>query len=124
MFFYGRITILKQKIKPFYFDNQNNKAPPAIENKPTKRSWPSLSATMRLNVSRQDFGAIKGITPSKISIRPSAVINVLFIYKLVFNWASFLGKAYLPPPALRIYLKKSDFGSNTITSDLLLKLFL
>ena len=80
MFFYGRITILKQKIKPFYFDNQNNKAPPAIENKPTKRSWPSLSATIRLNVSRQACGAIKGITPSKISIRPSAVINVLFIY--------------------------------------------
>ncbi len=28
------------------------------------------------------------------------------------------------PPALRMYLKNSDFGSSTITSDLLLKLFL
>ncbi len=64
---------------------------------------------MRLKVSRHACGAIKGNKPSKISIKPRAAKIVAFNYL---------------PPEPRMYLKKSELGSSTITSDLLLKLFL
>ena len=67
---------------------------------------------MRLNVSRQACGSNNGSRPSNINIRPSAIKNELPIKKIYFL------------AGLRMYLKKSEFGSNTITSLLALKLFL
>lgn len=64
---------------------------------------------MRLNVSRQACGAINGSNPSTINIMPTAIISV--------------EPNYLPPEP-RMYLKNSELGSNTNTSDLFLKLFL
>jgi hypothetical protein len=69
---------------------------------------------MRLKLSRQACGAIKGNSPSNISIKPSAV-KIVVLTATPYD--------YLPPEP-RMYLKNSELGFNTITSDLLLKLFL
>lgn len=68
---------------------------------------------MRLNVSRHAWGIKNGIRPSSTNIKPNAIKKVLFKQM-----------PYFLAPALRMYLKKSELWSNTITSDLLLKLFL
>jgi hypothetical protein len=70
---------------------------------------------MRLKVSRQALGATNGNTPSKISINPSANNNVVLMKTTAQSQRYF---------ALRMYLKNSELGSKTMTSDLLLKLFL
>ncbi len=82
--------------------------------KPIKRNCPSLSVINFTNVSRQALGAINGNKPSIISIKPKANSSVIFtVY--------FLSAGAPLPPAERIYFKKSELESNTMTSLLLLK---
>lgn len=84
-----------------------------MEASPTKRSWPSFISTIRLKVCFQAWGETNGNMPSMTSTRPIASSKVDEL------------KRYLPPvvrPELRMYLKKSEFGSSTMTSLLLLKL--
>lgn len=82
-----------------------------MEASPTKRSWPSFISTMRLNVCFQACGETSGNMPSITRTRPIANSKVEL-------------KSYFPllRPELRMYLKKSEFGSSTMTSLLLLKL--
>jgi hypothetical protein len=51
--------------------------PTIIDDRPTKRICPSLIWVMRRNVSRQTLGARNGRTPSRMSIRASAMISVV-----------------------------------------------
>lgn len=78
-----------------------------MDSMPTKRNWPSFSSIMRLKVSRHACGATSGSTPSSTSIKPKAVINVV---------VKPIPYCYLRPVESRMYLKKSELGSNTSTS--------
>src|SRR5882724_8426660 len=51
--------------------------PTMMEERPTKRIWPSVICVMRRNVSRQSVGATKGSTPSSTSISAKAMRNKL-----------------------------------------------
>src|SRR5687768_11134479 len=51
--------------------------PTIMDDRPTKRIWPSVIWVILRKVSRQRLGAMKGSTPSKISIRASAMRNVV-----------------------------------------------
>jgi hypothetical protein len=51
--------------------------PTSIEDRPMKRICPSLSCVILRKVSRHRFGAMNGSTPSKTSIRASAIRNVV-----------------------------------------------
>lgn len=81
---------------------------------PKKRICPSSSFKICSNRRRQRSGATIGISPSKMSIRPTAS-------RRVSNKAYFRAGVLLAEP--RIPLKNSELpGSSTITSLLLLKL--
>jgi len=50
----------------------NTNRPIMIDNKPMKRSWPSLNDISRENVSRHVLGNNSGIAPSSINIKANA----------------------------------------------------
>src|SRR5258708_39844918 len=60
--------------------------PTSIDDRPTKRIWPSVICVMRRNVSRQRLGAMNGSTPSRMSISASARRKVVPIAHFLVDW--------------------------------------
>ena len=80
---------------------------------PTKRICTSDISVILRKPSRHALGAKKGKIPSSTNNNAQAAKN---------SWAVTLYLPALPPGCFK-YLKKSDDGSSTITSPLLLKLW-
>lgn len=99
--------------------SMSSSTPASIEVKPMKRNCPSDNSVTRRKVSRHTVGATNGRMPSITSIRARAVNSELpTMHDLPQNAAAyFCGLLFLK------YLKNSEFGSSTITSPLLRKLW-